>query len=198
VILLYWERGLPCLLFLLKNEIKNISCYICHWAFCYHGVWVDLVFLFGLPLWLGNWVLVTLWLIPMWLYALKKKQVLKRLWFLVLLSVLLIGIFVFYLPGRFQSAQAMEEDHSNSQEIEESSRFSIQSFFIQEVFADEVADGDVADEDHEDHDDTAGQKKPLVPLVSPKWWLYLAVSVGAMSLLSFGIYKFITMKHEPR
>jgi len=136
-------------------------------------------------------VLVALWLIPMWLYALKKKQVLKRLWFLILLSALLVGIFIFYLPARFQSTQAMETDHSNSQEIEESS-LNIRSFFFQEVFA----DGDVTDADHDDHEDTTEQKKPLVPLVSPKWWLYLAVSVGTMSLLSFGIYKYITVKHE--
>jgi len=148
--------------------------------------------LFGLPLWLGSWVLVALWLIPMWWYALKKKQVLKRLWLLILLSALLIGIFVFYLPARFQSTQIMEEDHLNSQEIEESNHLNIRNFF----FPIALADGDVTDEDHDDHDDTAGQKKQLIPLVSQKWWIYLAVSVGAMSILSFGMHRYIKGKHE--
>lgn len=30
--------------------------------------------LFGLPLWLGNWVLVLLWIVPMWWYYKRKKQ----------------------------------------------------------------------------------------------------------------------------
>ena len=30
--------------------------------------------LFGLPLWLGNWVLVSLWIIPMWWYHLRKRR----------------------------------------------------------------------------------------------------------------------------
>jgi len=148
--------------------------------------------LFGLPLWLGNWVLVALWLIPMWLYALKKKQMLKRLWFLILLSALLVGIFVFFLPARFESAQAVDEDHRNSQEIEESSHLNIQNFF----FPVALADGNATDADHEDHDGDAQQKEQLTPLVSQRWWVYLAVSVGAMSALSFGMHRYIKGKHE--
>lgn len=147
--------------------------------------------LFGLPLWLGNWVLVALWLVPMWLYALKKKQVLKWLWLLVLLSVLLVGIFVFYLPARFQSAQAAQEGHSNSQKIEESNRLNITSFFFQETFA----YGDGPDDSRNDNGNKE-QRKQLIPLVSQKWWMYLAASVGAMSILSFGVYKFIKVKRE--
>lgn len=149
--------------------------------------------LFGLPLWLGSWVLVALWLIPMWWYTLKKKQVLKRLWLLILLSALLVGIFVFYLPARFQSAQAVGEDHPHIEEVEEGHHFNFLNLFIGEAFA----NGDVPDDGHDDHDgDSTEQRKQLIPFVSPKWWLYLIVSVGAMSILSFGMHRYIKGKHE--
>jgi len=30
--------------------------------------------LFGLPLWLGNWALVLLWIVPMWWYYINKRK----------------------------------------------------------------------------------------------------------------------------
>ncbi|MDO8600891.1 MAG: cytochrome c biogenesis protein CcdA [bacterium] len=77
--------------------------------------------LFGLPLWLGNWVLVTLWVIPLWWYyqTLKKKnkklktagetEITKtedrlmplRFWFFAALTLLLAQTFIYVLPTRF-------------------------------------------------------------------------------------------------
>jgi len=73
--------------------------------------------LFGLPLRAGDWVLVFLWLIPVWWYYAKKKKekaaladpekvvenkvVAWRFWLNILLSVLLVITFVYYLPLRF-------------------------------------------------------------------------------------------------
>lgn len=42
-----------------------------------HGVPTGLG-LFGLPLWFGDWVLVGLWILPMWLYYAKKKRELRE------------------------------------------------------------------------------------------------------------------------
>lgn len=35
--------------------------------------------MFGLPLWLGNWVLVSLWILPLWWWYYRKKKALKEL-----------------------------------------------------------------------------------------------------------------------
>lgn len=77
--------------------------------------------LFDLPLWLGNWVLVFLWILPMWWYYLKlkiKNEKVKmtgeteetktedrtrqlRFWFFAALTVLLALTFIYALPTRF-------------------------------------------------------------------------------------------------
>ncbi|MEK7636268.1 MAG: multicopper oxidase domain-containing protein [Patescibacteria group bacterium] len=87
--------------------------------------------LFGLPLWLGNWILVILWIIPLWWYYWKRKVVanalpdgeekkceekLTRNRFLsfVVLTILFVVVFVYFLPQRFlwqqQSSHAMTEN----------------------------------------------------------------------------------------
>lgn len=78
--------------------------------------------LFGLPLWLGNWVLVFLWILPMWWYYHKRKmQNVKRkvetpndeevkretsvmpyrFWLFISLTLLLALTFIWVLPDRF-------------------------------------------------------------------------------------------------
>ena len=84
--------------------------------------------LFGLPLWLGSWVLVGLWIIPMWWYYLRKRKEFNsmpeeqkniesrvspwRFWFFLSVSLLLILTFVRVLPDRFlRSATTDMDDH---------------------------------------------------------------------------------------
>ncbi len=85
--------------------------------------------LFGLPLWLGNWVLVGLWILPMWWYYLKKKKEFNsmtegeaknieskvspwRFWLFLSVSLLLVLTFVMVLPDRFlRSATADMDEH---------------------------------------------------------------------------------------
>ncbi len=73
--------------------------------------------LFGLPLWLGNWALVALWVFPMFWYYRRKKRALQtlpdsdkqtetrlmplRFWLITTLTALLALIFIWVLPDRF-------------------------------------------------------------------------------------------------
>ncbi len=86
--------------------------------------------LFDLPLWLGNWVLVSLWIAPLWFWWLKKK---KGGWGLLSFSLLLAVVFIYVLPDWFlfhlhqdkQKAMAvmpqMEDHHNNEAIIHEES-----------------------------------------------------------------------------
>lgn len=67
--------------------------------------------LFGLPLALGTWVLVLLWILPLFWYHLKKKREedrapAYRLPFFIALSVALALAFIYVLPDRFYHARA--------------------------------------------------------------------------------------------
>lgn len=55
--------------------------------------------LFDLPLWLGNWVLVGLWLLPLWWYYFKKMR--TGIWPFVTFSLLLGLVIIYVLPDRF-------------------------------------------------------------------------------------------------
>ncbi|MDP3771890.1 MAG: cytochrome c biogenesis protein CcdA [bacterium] len=73
--------------------------------------------LFGLPLWLGNWALAALWIVPLWWYYQRKKKTMAtlseedkkceerilpwRLWLNVSLSVLIALVVIRVLPDRF-------------------------------------------------------------------------------------------------
>lgn len=83
--------------------------------------------LFGLPLWLGNWVLVILWILPMWWYYLMKRKEIKsmaeeqknieskispwRFWLFLSLSLLMILVFVKVLPERFLKQASGDVGH---------------------------------------------------------------------------------------
>lgn len=88
--------------------------------------------LFELPLWLGNWVLVFLWILPLWWFYLKRKsqmanrkiqtpedQEIKteerimpyRFWLFIALSLLLILTFTWVLPDRFLNHTFQKEEH---------------------------------------------------------------------------------------
>ncbi len=89
--------------------------------------------LFGLPLWLGNWVLLLLWVIPLWWWWKKEKREISlieekeqtslkqakievnhlRFRFYFALSVLFLITFVFALPTWF-SHRGGERDHDGS------------------------------------------------------------------------------------
>ncbi|TSC67021.1 MAG: cytochrome c bioproteinis protein transmembrane region, partial [Parcubacteria group bacterium Gr01-1014_72] len=99
--------------------------------------------LLGLPLWLGNWALVLLWVIPLWWwFAREKRRVLAlpperqvserdaerrllrmRQWYYAALTLLLGFIFIYYLPHSFleQASPAMRADHSPAMEAEKGS-----------------------------------------------------------------------------
>ncbi len=77
--------------------------------------------LFGLPLGLGSWFLVFLWVLPLWWYYKRKRQefmeknlLRSRFWTYLILTFLLIVTFVYYLPTRFllqaQMPNGMMED----------------------------------------------------------------------------------------
>ena len=90
--------------------------------------------LFGLPLWLGNWVLVFLWLAPLWWWwsrerkrirdispedkVLEKEERTKVLHsqakFYLALSLLLALMFIYVLPHNFLKHEALEDDHNGT------------------------------------------------------------------------------------
>lgn len=78
---------------------------------------------FGAPLWLGNWVLVALWIIPMWGYWFYKRRRLQMpeapegdtrralRWqgaFIFAFSLLLALVFIHVIPHRFLGHKALE------------------------------------------------------------------------------------------
>lgn len=77
--------------------------------------------LFGLPLWLGNWVLVALWVIPFFLYHARKKREegkapAYRLPFFIALSALIGLVALWVLPDRFLNHtvhKEMKKEHSS-------------------------------------------------------------------------------------
>lgn len=85
---------------------------------------------FGLPLYLGNYVLVALWVIPMWWWWIRKRHKTKQLhpqpgelsltqqalltsqkWFIVLLTIMLILIFIYFIPQRFRAQENESQEH---------------------------------------------------------------------------------------
>ena len=142
----------------------------------------------------------------------KKNKGRWHFWFLIVFSILLIVVFVFYLPLRFQSsmqgheenpALMEEDDHTHEGDIEENHHLNLIDFLFPVALADEghgeeephetvIADhphGEGVPEDHA-HQDV----DQLKPLVSPVWWLLLIVSLVTTTILSLGIYKFIHVK----
>ena len=57
--------------------------------------------MFGAPLWLGNWVLVALWVLPMWWYWFRSGRRRKMGVFFVVITILLGLIFIRILPNWF-------------------------------------------------------------------------------------------------
>jgi len=91
--------------------------------------------LFGLPLWLGNWVLVFLWTIPLWWWRSKERKRIRdlsienkvsekeeesknlhmRTKFYLALSLLLALIFIYVLPHNFLQHEALEDNHDGTE-----------------------------------------------------------------------------------
>ena len=88
--------------------------------------------LFGLPLWLGNWTLVALWVVPLFWYIrrrqnaalafppeeqAKEERVMPWLKaFIVTLTLLLAFIFIWALPHQFLQHTALEGVHEEEEE----------------------------------------------------------------------------------
>jgi len=84
--------------------------------------------LFGLPFWLGNWVLVLLWIIPIWWYWIRERKRIRLLpeaersqqlpilqwkkWFFLTLTILLVLIFLYVIPHWFLAHKALENEES--------------------------------------------------------------------------------------
>ncbi|OHA64609.1 MAG: hypothetical protein A3D64_00850 [Candidatus Wildermuthbacteria bacterium RIFCSPHIGHO2_02_FULL_49_9] len=121
-------------------------------------------------------------------------------WFLVVFSVLLIIVFVFYLPFRFQAGMQqheeepsfMEEDQPHEDDVGEGPRVNWIDAVLPRALADEGHDEAEPHGILEDH--APGSTGQLQPLVSPAWWLLLTVSVLLIALLSFVVHRFITVK----
>jgi len=91
--------------------------------------------LFGLPLWLGNWFLVFLWVAPLWWWRSKEKKRIKdislenkvsekeeefknlhmRAKFYLALSLLLALIFIYVLPHNFLKHEALEDNRDGTE-----------------------------------------------------------------------------------
>ncbi|OGF62222.1 hypothetical protein A3C77_01370 [Candidatus Giovannonibacteria bacterium RIFCSPHIGHO2_02_FULL_45_13] len=82
--------------------------------------------LFGLPLWLGNWVLLALWIIPFFWYWLVKGGGLASpsqggrllFWFFVTLSLFLWLLFGYTIPHWFQEHKALGDVEALPVEID--------------------------------------------------------------------------------
>lgn len=88
--------------------------------------------LFGLPLWLGNWVLVGLWVLPLAWYYLRKRKDFSllaeeekkiearvtpyRFWLFATLSLLLAVTFIWVLPDRFLNHTRRDDGHDGVEE----------------------------------------------------------------------------------
>ena len=92
-----------------------------------HGVETGTSLLFGLPLWLGNWILVALWVIPIWWYYIRELRRIKLLtdeiqkkadsavlgvkkWFFLALTLLLGIFFIYIFPHNFLEHRTVEMD----------------------------------------------------------------------------------------
>lgn len=97
--------------------------------------------LFGLPLWLGNWFLVSLWLVPIWWWYFRRKRQLehgeeigensdlaceKRVLgikrsFLIVISIFLALTFIHFMPSNFylKSISGVGHDDDESAEHED-------------------------------------------------------------------------------
>jgi cytochrome c-type biogenesis protein len=90
--------------------------------------------LFGLPLWLGNWVLVGLWILPLWWWYKKEKKRVSMIpelnvvsekaeemkvihsqkKFYIALTLLLGLTFIYLLPNNFLKQQMLNTDHAHT------------------------------------------------------------------------------------
>jgi len=57
--------------------------------------------MFGAPLWLGNWVLIVLWVLPMWWYWFRSRRRAKMGIFFAAITILLGLVFIRILPNWF-------------------------------------------------------------------------------------------------
>ena len=94
-----------------------------------HGLETSLG-MFDLPLWLGNWALIALWIVPIWWYYFRRKRENLALapdeakkeaeimpWrrrYLLAISALLVAVFTLYLPNRFEFQTMMGADHNDA------------------------------------------------------------------------------------
>lgn len=113
----------------LLNIVKqNIGSTITH----HHGIETG-TGLFGLPLWLGNWALVFLWVFPIWWWWFKEKKrvsvipdqnqikekdaehslLMSREKFFTTLTIVLALIFIYILPHNFLKHEALEDMHGS-------------------------------------------------------------------------------------
>ncbi|MBI2100009.1 MAG: hypothetical protein HYT48_01570 [Candidatus Vogelbacteria bacterium] len=96
--------------------------------------------LFGLPLWLGNWLLVLFWITPLWWYHRKHKDQRERwrLPFIITLTLLLALTFIYVLPDRFSRQATMEMEMELDQHNEAMPTMTMEGVYHEES---EVTEG---------------------------------------------------------
>jgi len=161
-----------------------------------HGIAAGTGF-FGLPLALGNYALVALWIIPLWWWWFNKRWRIRRLppqpgelsltqqalltaqkWFIILLTIILAITFIYILPQRFLASETVPAADQHEAEMVLSA----------------TDDGDT---DHE-HDEAsvAIESSNLNNLLANRL-IYLIVAITVMSLLTWGV--FYAVRHrEPK
>lgn len=115
--------------FLLDMVRDNLNSTVTH----SHGI-EDGTGLFGLPLWLGTPVMVALWLVPLWWMWLKRRKNIEEIpetnqvpekqaalkthlaneKGLTALSLILILVFIYFLPHQFLKHTALEDHHGGA------------------------------------------------------------------------------------
>ncbi len=96
-----------------------------------HGPETGESLFFGLPLWLGNWVLVALWVLPLWWHVVREKKRIRGItdeatrlceagilkakkWFFLALTILLGVLFIHVFPHQFLEHPAPENEEKVS------------------------------------------------------------------------------------
>lgn len=148
--------------------------------------------LMGLPLWIGTWVMLALWIAPLFWNYFKKKNVISRLsdaervpeqkllrasfWNVVTLSLLLVVVFGNILPNRFLAKATMDGHMDNHAEP------------VAEHAMDHGDNAAIMDHEahggtmlHEENDITSGPSSHFSAIPNPTW-------VGSSTQLSFDIH----------
>jgi len=182
-----------------------------------HGIATGTGF-FGLPLYLGNYVLVALWIIPMWWWWFRKRHRLQmhppdpgqlsltqhalltsQKWFIILVTIVLALTFIYFIPQRFaaqgapvpQDAMVEHDDavaHDDSVEHDDHAEDAMVKG-VTDTEDEEHGHNDTDDDEH-GHDEVAvtSELSGLDRILANRA-IYLIVSIILMTLLTWGVLR---------